>query len=288
MDIEEYKKLARNKIEADSLTKQVRDVIKITKWQKQDAREGFKETFKPLIKSQDSIKKSIDEQQDATIAQLKKNQLALKTGLEKINETNERLADIKELSDPDDDWVPMAPPDDGDGWNSNWVPVPRPSGNLEKNFVGSDLIFLQNYDYPRPSEFNEVGVQDLEKIHTNLNQNIRELDGRIVGRKNNKNPSPGYVAGTNKLKQSVGILKKYRNSMNSYFNSINYQAGQGIVYFNNPQELLKRLELLGGSILAGNNGVIPEFSQIAHLLNQMKVISKKQLNDLLKNCISIR
>ena len=57
MDIEEVKNFARNKIEADALTKQVRDVIKITKWQKQDAREGFKETFKPLIKSQDSIKK---------------------------------------------------------------------------------------------------------------------------------------------------------------------------------------------------------------------------------------
>ena len=48
MDIEEYKKLARNKIEADALTQQVRDVIKITKWQKQNMREGFKETFKPL------------------------------------------------------------------------------------------------------------------------------------------------------------------------------------------------------------------------------------------------
>ena len=57
MDIEEAKKFARDKIEADSLTQQVRDVIKITKWQKQDMREGFKETFKPLIKSQDSIKK---------------------------------------------------------------------------------------------------------------------------------------------------------------------------------------------------------------------------------------
>ena len=287
MDIEEYKKLAKNKIEADSLTKQVRDMIKITKWEKQDAREGFKETFKPLIKSQDSIKKSIDEQQNPTIAQLKKNQLALTSGLEKINETNERLADIKELPDSDD-WMPMPPSDDGKGWDSNWVPVPRPSGNLEKNFVGSDLLFLQNYDYPRPSEFNEVGVQDVEQIHTNLNQNIRELDGRIVGRKNNKNPSPEYVAGTNKLKESVGILKKYRNTMNRYFNSINYQVGQGIVYFNNPQELLKRLVLLGGSILAGNNGVVPEFSQLAHLLNQMKVISKKQLNDLLKNYISIR
>ena len=72
MDVEEYKKLARNKIEADALTREVRDVIKITKWQKQNMREGFKETFKPLIKFQDSIKKSIDEQQDATITQLKK------------------------------------------------------------------------------------------------------------------------------------------------------------------------------------------------------------------------
>ena len=72
MDVEEYKKLARNKIEAEALTKQVRDIIKTTKWQKQDLKEGFKETFKPLIKSQDSIEKSIDEQQGATIEQLKK------------------------------------------------------------------------------------------------------------------------------------------------------------------------------------------------------------------------
>ena len=57
MDVEEIKKLARNKIEAEALTKQVRDIIKTTKWQKQDIREGFKETSKPLIKSQDSVKK---------------------------------------------------------------------------------------------------------------------------------------------------------------------------------------------------------------------------------------
>ena len=83
MDIEEAKKFARNKIESDAITKQVRDIIKITKWQKQDMREGFRETFQPLIKSQDSIKKSIDEQQNATIAQLQANQLALTDGLNK-------------------------------------------------------------------------------------------------------------------------------------------------------------------------------------------------------------
>ena len=99
MDIEEYKKLAKNKIEADSLTRQVRNVIKETKWQKQDMREGFKETFKPLIKSQDSIKKSIDEQQNATIAQLQANQLALTQGLNQnrlaITEGFDKMDEVK-------------------------------------------------------------------------------------------------------------------------------------------------------------------------------------------------
>ena len=46
------------------------------------------------------------------------------------------------------------------------------------------------------------------------------------------------------------------------------KTGQGILHFNYPHQLLDRLELLSGSILAGNNGVIQEFSQIAHLLNE--------------------
>ena len=79
-------------------------------------------------------------------------------------------------------------------------------------------------------------------------------------------------------------LHKYKNILKLYLDSLEYKIGEGI-YFNNPHQLLDRLELLGGSILAGNNGVIPEFSQIAHLLNQMKVISKKQLNDLIKTYI---
>ena len=99
MDIEEAKKFARNKIEADALIRQVRDVIKTTKWQKQDMREGFKETFKPFIKSQDSIKKSINEQQNATIAQLKANQLALTQGLNQnrmaITEGLDKLDEVK-------------------------------------------------------------------------------------------------------------------------------------------------------------------------------------------------
>ena len=63
------------------------------------------------------------------------------------------------------------------------------------------------------------------------------------------------------------------------------KKGSGVIHFNNPQQLVSRLELLAGSIIAGNNGVKQEFSQIAHLLHQLKVINKKTLNDLLKKYI---
>ena len=69
------KKITRDKILAEDLTRQVRDRIKTTLWKKVNAREGFKEAFKPLIQSQEDVKKSIDKQQDAMIKQLKTNQL---------------------------------------------------------------------------------------------------------------------------------------------------------------------------------------------------------------------
>ena len=49
MDIQEIKNFAKNKIESDDLARQVRRRIKETTWEKQNMREGFSETFKPLI-----------------------------------------------------------------------------------------------------------------------------------------------------------------------------------------------------------------------------------------------
>ena len=49
--------------------------------------------------------------------------------------------------------------------------------------------------------------------------------------------------------------------------------------------LLGRLELLGGSVLAGNNCVKHEFSQIVRTLNKLGVLNNTQLNSLLKEYI---
>ena len=272
MDIEEYKKLAKNKLEADALTKQVRDVIKLTKWQKQDAREGFKESFKPLIKSQDSIKKSIDEQQNTTLDQLKKNQLALTEGFKQFK----RLADMKELPQPDDD---------EEDSNLEKSPAVEKILNLEKNFDAYDLETLRDYGFPRPNDFFETNPKDLKENLEELKYEIKQLTAEINGRNRTINPSQSYLEKTENIQNEKETIIKYRNTIKDYLSSIKYKVGKGIVYFNDPHQLLQRLELLGGSILAGNNGVIPEFSKIAHLLNQMKVISRKQLNDLLKTYI---
>ena len=309
MDIEEAKNFARNKIEADALIRQVRDVIKITKWQKQDAREGFKETFKPLIKSQDSIKKSIDEQQDTTIAQLKKNQLALTQGLnpnrlaitegfDKVDEVKRwdlaQLPGFEAIEEPkEDDGVLPSTSEEG----------PKiakfKAEDLDRNLMNKEAldILKVNENHKLPSEYFEEDVSIIDKVIEDVNEDLEETNKAIKNTAIFERDPNGYFLAKpqNKkpLKNTINFIKKY-NVLSIYatnLSNLKYykeKSGSGMIYFNNPNQLLDRLELLGGSILAGNNGVISEFSQIAHLLNQMKVISKKQLNDLLKSYIPIR
>ena len=81
MNLEETKKIIENKIEAENLTRNVRSQIKSYIDEKQNMR-GFKETFQPLIETQEAVKASIDKEQNAMIEQLPKNQKALTEGLE--------------------------------------------------------------------------------------------------------------------------------------------------------------------------------------------------------------
>ena len=307
MDIEEYKKLARNKLEADALTKQVRDIIKITKWQKQDAREGFKETFKPLIKSQDSIKKSIDDQQNATIEQLKANQLALTQGLNQnrmaITEGFDKLDEVKKwdlaqlpgfeaIEEPKEDEEVLPSTSEEGPKIAKFTPE-----DLDRNLMNKeaqDILKVNEY-HKLPSEYFEEDVSTIDNLIDGVNGDLEEFNKRLKNTADFVRDANGYVLAQPKSKrpreETLNNIKNY-NILSIYatnLSNLKYyktKSGSGIFYFNNPHQLLDRLELLGGSILAGNNGVIPEFSQIAHLLNQMKVITKKQLNYLLKNYIS--
>ena len=72
------------------------------------------------------------------------------------------------------------------------------------------------------------------------------------------------IIGQQSKEKSKELIKEY-NIMQIFINNMgqlrNYKklTGTGIIHFNNPQQLVKRLELLAGSILAGNNGVNQDF-----------------------------
>ena len=303
MDIEEAKNFARDKIAADDMLMQVRNVIKETKWQKQDMREGFKETFKPLIKSQDNIKKSIDEQQNATIAQLKKNQLALTQGLNQnrlaITEGFDKLDEVKKWDLAQlPGFEAIEEPEEDDGV----LPSTSKEGSKIAKFTPEDLdrnlmtketqdILKVNEYYKLPSEYFEEDVSTIEKVIEDVNEDLGETSKAIKNTAIFERDSNGYLLAKplNKKphKNTLDLINEY-NVLSIYatnLSNLRYyktKSGSGMIYFKNPQQLLHRLELLGGSIMAGNNGAINEFSQIAHLLNKMKVISNKQLNNLLK------
>ena len=100
------------------------------------------------------------------------------------------------------------------------------------------------------------------------------------------------------LKKRFNSKKNYSELARSVFSDLNRlskipihrtskkysKLGSGVVYYNNPKDLLSRLELLGGSMSAGNNScdVREEFVKIVHRLNKLNVIDNKQVNDLMK------
>ena len=170
MDVEEIRKLAQNKIEAEALTKEVRDKIKTTIWKKQNLREGFKETFKPLIESQDKVKESIDTKQDAMIKQLQANQLAITDGLNQnrlaITEEFDKMDEVKSwdlkqlpsfeaIEEPQD----KSEDEDEDEENSDTKKNRYNKIKYRKNFHDDDRVILKKSDYPRPNYFLIIILQ---------------------------------------------------------------------------------------------------------------------------------
>ena len=323
MDIEQMKKYYKNKINTENLTKQVRDKIKLVDWQKQDMREGFTESFSPLIKSQESIKKSIDDQQNATIAQLRANQLALTDKENKLGELITTMLSITDGKDKDaiTDDKTVTPSDDTKVTPSDDTKVtPQTKSddktkkittitpdyfdqNLNNKFT-IDILNKYNIENLPSSYFFKSQELILKKVQSLANMindfKTKELQNTALFKQSPesyvtaepKNVNPRQK--TKDLIQDYNVLTKYFFQINQLYKFKKAQSGKGIgglhPPYNTPainnyksaSQLLDRLELLAGSISAGNNGVINEFSQIAHLLAQMSVITKKELNKLLK------
>ena len=278
------KKYSKNKIEADDLIKQVRKRIKETTWEKQNLREGFSETFRPLISQFEKPEK--DSKRENIFTQNQKmlqNQLALTEGL-KANQKAitdgfsqfERLTDMRELPQIENK----------DEIDPDLNPVRQKEilkYNLEKNFDEEDKQILVLLDYPQPNELLDKDPNEINEIYKMVRNDVKEIGYQIGALKRTKNKSAKQEEDLELNIMQRETQKKYKEILEFYLHSLKYKEGQGL-YFS-PQELLHRFELLNGSLAAGNNGVLPEFIQIAHRLRDHGIITNNQLNKLLKKVI---
>ena len=283
MDIEEMKKYSQNKIEADNLIKQVRQKIKETIWEKQNLREGFTETFKPLIsqfeKPDDSKAQNIFTQNQKML----QNQLALTEGIRANQKAItdgfnqfERLADMKELPQVENE----------NEIDPDLNPVRQKEilkYNLEKNLDEEDKQVLELLDYPQPNELLDKDPNEINEIYKMVKNDVKEMGYQIGALKRTKNKTEEQEKELELNIMQQETQKKYKEILDFYLRSLEYKVGQGLFF--SPQELLHRFELLNGSLAAGNNGVLPEFIQIAHRLRDLRILTNNQLNKLLKKVI---
>ena len=369
MDIERIKRLSESKIKADDSVKKVRNTLKEYRIGRQDVQEDLSEVYKPIVKVQDDVKKTIDEKQDAVIKQLQKNQKEISSGLQDLALVNTLPVELpfKEPTKLPLDYKPE-------------MMKPQYKSNIDKGFTGEEMQKLIGYELLAPSDVLQGSVSGA--------LNFYEYDGKIGEMLKDLGRQKGQLSTTKKAKaknkeaideltKEIKLIQKYRDRIriipegketlgtgylqpkrNAYkvqnggqygnlvidvpkligqlrllakkdgktvidklvdfdtidlltkrfnsnkrysdlskmmFNELNRlseipihrsskkfsKIGAGVVYYNDASDLMDRLQLLGGSILAGNNAVKDEFSHIAHKMLQLGIIGKKKLNDLL-------
>lgn len=174
---------------------------------------------------------------------------------------------------------------------------------------------ISDMGYPPIDEIQKItSVDRIYDMREELKHDIRIQTGTLVGLQNKKNKTTedeiniaahkditdAMVNYRNKLLEHVKILEELEEeeeeeeeqgeewdeeARRELFGEGRAQRGQGIKYFNSPAQLFDRLGLLAGSISAGNNGVANEFTEIAHVLRNMGILTQTALNKLLRKFI---
>ena len=209
MDIEKYKKFAKNKIEADALIQQVRDVIKITKWKKQDMREGFIDLFQPLIEVQDAIKKIL------AINEGKYNFYVKKDEDDKEEDENDKDEDEDDKDeDEDEDEDDKEEDEDEDYRDIN----SKKYKEFIKKYIDRNLLddnariaLTHNKIYKLPSEYLEDDYNDIETLFLEVYDRIEYYTTKIKNYVNFFGQNGYYLARPKDKSINKKILKDISN-----------------------------------------------------------------------------
>ena len=233
---------------------------------------------------------------------LKANQKAITDGFSQF----ERLADMQEF--PGIGSIEDGEDEEEDEEEDKKVQVPeQKKGKIQvtitkevfdkylNNKESQDLLKENGFEF-LPSYYFDKNIQEIDNLITVIETDLEEISDKIKNKVNFKTDKEGYqLAESKAIKRgpnpetieqisTFNTLSKYAKNLTDLYKFKKYEkTGSGL--FSNPEELLHRFELVNGSLAAGNNGVLPEYIQIAHRLRDLGIITNNQLNTLLRKVI---
>ena len=208
MDIEKLKKYAENAIEAGKLVKAVtafkNELKDKEKMHDITMSEHFRTLREPLIEQQ----KKTDEKQDRVIEQLKKNQLALTSGIQDIMTLNRDLPQIT----PDEYTRPreLPPPEEK-----------VTTANISQKFNEKDMVILREKNLLPPAELLKLNVDQLEEYVKEVNDKSKKIGYEIgsLKRKNLQDLIPAKVQEKETIDAHGETVKDVKNFKKYYTSS---------------------------------------------------------------------
>ena len=238
---------------------------------------------------------------------IRNNQLALKGIKDQQDHFNraleylENLADMEELPGTTEDKE-----DDKDDQAQAPIPTPTPEAEkkpitkfnvdiFDKNLNNKkSLDILESYGHSYlPSSYFNTSIKDITSLIDNVRINLEDTQKELP--KNIEYIQEGIYnlvipKAQNPRQKTIEAIENY-NTLSIYHSNLNFlyevkkneKSGSGL--FSSPKELIRRFELLKGSLIAGNNGVLPELIKILHRLRDLGILSNKKLNTFLRKVI---
>ena len=194
------KKISEAKIKAGKQVSNVRNTLKELEHGRQDVQEELSEVYKPIVKAQEDVKQKIDEKQDKMLEQLKRNQLAITSGLEDLT----MLQQLPDVPQPQTTKLPI-----------DYKPAmmePKFKSDINTGFNKDEIQKLINYGLSPPSDVLKASIDgslDIDEYDEILGKKLNKLGAK----KGNLSKGKGKIKNRDeidKLTKDIKLIQKYR------------------------------------------------------------------------------
>ena len=265
MSLQKWEELAKSKTKIGNKINFVRETIKNKKLGETISQEGYQKLFSPITGKLEEVAKPITEKlDDVKFFRFPKNKRKKKTAGEE--EDDLELGDL--FDEEDEDSLEYFQYDDNKILNDMGMENYK-EFEEQIEFKGGDKELYLNL-----SKLEALNKR--KKITTLKGINTRKINQGEISKEEGR-----------KIRKKLDIQGEVLDRFSLYLK--NYKTGKGlkggnIMLYNNPNELLKKLEIILGEIAAGNTSIKMRNMgvQILDTLLKTKIINKTQHNNLYK------